>query len=108
MFCQNGRTDPAHFASEISVGLAYPILCFQGIQVAPKIDTPFGIFFFKTSDLKHFRHGPLIVVASVVNSRPTTVVSLSHRPSIFVYSTISVKQDVARVSLQQSRVVRNS
>jgi len=57
--------------------------------------------------VKKFGYGTLIV-ASVVNLvRPTTVASLSHRASTFVYNNARMTQRIARVRLRQTRLVKS-
>ena len=67
--------------------LAYPTLYYMGLRIPPKIRIlPCGSL-SQTLDLK-CRHGTS-TVANVVNFvRPTTIASLSHWASTFVYNTI--------------------
>jgi len=51
-----------------------------------------------------FRRSTTIIVSVVNLVRPTTLVSLSHSASTFVYSTIGVMQRVARVRLRHLKL----
>jgi len=81
------RLDLSSWFYSLYLRAAYPTLWCKGIGVPSKIRVlPSGTL-SQTLDLEKFRHGTS-AVASVVNVvRPTTVASLSHRASTFVYNT---------------------
>jgi len=107
-----------------SVGLSVTIV--SRAKTAEPIEMPFGLwisvglrnhvldgcpdpnakgqFWRETLDIEKFRHGTSTLACVVSLVRPTTVASLSHRASTFVYNTVSVTQRVAQVRLRQLRV----
>jgi len=85
---------------------AYPARCWKGILISPKIRVLPSRALFQTPIFLLFCRS-MSIVASVVNLvRPTTVASLPHRTSTFVYNTMGVTQRVARVRLRQPRLVK--
>ena len=71
-----------------------------GDSVSPKIRVIPSRTLSKTLDLEKFSNGTAAVATVVDLVRPTTVATLSHWASIFVYNTMAVTQRVARVGLR--------
>jgi len=66
---------------------SYPALYYMAIRVSPNIGIlPSGTL-SQTLDLEKFLHGTSTVASAINLVRPTTVVSLSHWTSSFVYNT---------------------
>jgi len=59
-----------------------------------------GIF-LQTLDIEKFLHGTYTVANDANAVRPSSVASLSHSASTFVYNTMGVTQQIARVHLRQ-------
>jgi len=89
----------------------YPTLFWKVIRVSPKIRILLSWTLSQTLDFKKFRDRrkccQLKWTLSVINWRRSSVASLSHWASTFVYNTMGVTQRVARVCLQKQRLVKN-
>jgi len=84
---------------------AYSTLCCRGIWVCPEIMVlPSGTL-SRTLELEKFHHRTSTVAGVVSLVWPTTITSLSHWASTFVYNKMCMWQRVARVLLQQLTLV---